>query len=231
MKRKFTFELLIVNNAQLSLARYSSSPKIDSVVNNCIPSLTKQVRVSAKAFFQVYISRHLKPIQMKVEEMLSIEVTSGNPLFLLNVTQDVLKRLNDKLPNSKDEIGNPKRAIVNNIKHLLVSMRAHGRLDREQNSPVKNIALAVWDDVSLAVLESHTGLSKRMIKHGRDVRLKINADVEKENREQAPTSIYVTPTQHNDSDGSASDSENDSSEDEEDMSRKRRRSGEEDDGR
>ena len=135
VKRKFTFELLIENNAQLLLAGYSLPPKVDIVVNNETPPPTKQVRISGKtAFTQAYIARHSKPIQMKVEEMLSTEIPSGNSHFLLNVKQDVLKRLNDKLPKSKDEITASNSAIVNNIKQLIVSMRTHGRRDREQNS-------------------------------------------------------------------------------------------------
>ena len=96
---------------------------------------------------------------------------------------------------------------------------------------MENIALAVWGDVSLAVLGSSTGISKRMIWRGRDMRLKFNADEEEENREQTPASIYFTSTQHNDSDGSGSDSENGSSDDDVEMSRKRRRSGDDYDGR
>ena len=59
VKRKFTFELLIENNAQLLLAGYSSPPIVDPVVENQTPPPIKQVRVSGKtAFTQAYISRH-----------------------------------------------------------------------------------------------------------------------------------------------------------------------------
>ena len=51
------------------------------------------------------------------------------------------------------------------------------------NSFMETIALSVWDNVPLATLESCTGLSRNMIEHGRDMRLKLNADVEKVNRE------------------------------------------------
>ena len=232
VKRKFTFELLIENNAQLLLAGYSLPPIVESAVDNQTPPQNKQVRVSGKkAFTQAYISRHSKPIQKKVEEILSTEIPSGNPYFSFNVKQDVLKRLNDKLPKSKDELSASSSAILHNIKQLIVSMRAHGRRDREQNSFMENIALAVWGDVPLATLESFTGLSRRMIEHGRDMRLKFNVDVEKASRVQTSTSSYVTPTQHNESDGSDSDSENESSDDESEMissgGRKRRRRGEE----
>jgi hypothetical protein len=99
VKRKFTFELLIENNAQLLLAGYSSTPIIDPVVENQTPPPMKQVRVSGKtAFIQAYISRNSKPIHKKVEEIQSAEIPSGNPHFLLSVTQDVLKRLNNSLP-------------------------------------------------------------------------------------------------------------------------------------
>ena len=105
------------------------------MVNNETPHPTKQVRISGKtAFTQAYIARHSKPIQMKVEEMLSTEIPIGNPHFLLNVKQDVLKRLNDKLPKSNDEITASNSAIVNNIKQLIISMRTHRRRDREQSS-------------------------------------------------------------------------------------------------
>jgi hypothetical protein len=108
-------------------------------------------------------------------------------------------------------------------------MRAHGRRDREQNSFMENIALAVWGDVPLATLEIFTGLSRRMIEQGRDMRL------EKANRGRTSTSTYVTPTQHNESDDSGSDSKNDSSDDETEMknsgSRKRRRSDDDDGGK
>ena len=234
VKRKFTFELLIESNAQLLLAGYSSPPVVfDSAADNQTPPQTKQVRVSTKtAFTKAYISRHSKPIQEKVEEMLCTEIPSGNPHFLSNVKQDVLKRLNDKLPKSKDEINASNGAIVNNIKQLIVSMRAHGRRDREQNSFMENIALAVWGDVPLATLESSTGLSRRTIEHGRDMRLKFNVDVEKANREKSSASIYITPTQQNEGDVSGSDSDNDSSDDEtETGSRKRKRSNDEDDGK
>jgi hypothetical protein len=96
-------------------------------------------------------------------------------------------------------------------------MRAHGRRDREQNSFMENIALAVWGDVPLATLEIFTGLSRRMIEQDRDMRLKFNVDVEKANRGRTSTSSYVTPTQHNESDDSGFDSENDSSDDETEM--------------
>ena len=236
VKRKFTFELLIESNAQLLLAGYSSPPIVVPVVDNQTPPPMKQVRISGKmAFTQACISRHSKPIQKKVEEILSSEIPSGNPHFLLNVKQDVLKRLNDKLPKSKNEISASNSAIINNIKHLIVSMRAHGKRDREQNSFMENIALAVWGDVPLATLETATGLSRRMIEHGRDMRFKFNVDVEKAKREQTSTNTYVTPTQQYESDGSGSDSENDSSDDEKEMnssgSRKRRRIDDEDDGR
>ena len=236
VKRKFTFELVIESNAQLLLAGFSSPPIVNPLVDIKTPPPTKQVRVCGKqAFTQAYISRHSKPIQKKVQEMLSTEIPSGNPHFLLNVTQDVLKRLNDKQPKSKDETNASDSLIVKNIKQLIVSMRAHGRRDREQNSFMENIALAVWGDVPLATLESSIGLSRCMIEHGRDMRLKFNVDVEKANREQTSKNVYVTPTQLNESDVSGSDSEIDSSDDEAEMinsgSRKRRRSDEEDDGR
>jgi hypothetical protein len=99
------------------------------------------------------------------------------PSFL-DVTQDVLKLLNNNLPKSKNEISASNSAIVNSIKQLIVSMRAHGRRDREQNSFMEIIALAVWGDLPLATLEISTGLSRRMIEHGRDMRLKFNVDVE-----------------------------------------------------
>jgi hypothetical protein len=234
-KRKFTFELLIENNAQLLLAGYSSPPVIAPEVENQTPPPMKQVRVSGKtAFTQACISRHSKPIHKKVEEILSAEIPSGNPHFLLNVTQDVLKRLNNNLPKSKDEISASNSAIVSNIKQLIVAMRAHGRRDREQNSFMENIALAVWGDVPLATLEISTGLSRRMIEHGRDMRLKFNVDVEKANRGRTSTSTYVTPPQHNESDESGSDSEYDSSDDETEMNNsgsRKRRSDNDDDGR
>ena len=236
VKRKFTFELLIENNAQLLLAAYSSPSIVDPVVANQTPPPIKQVKVSVKtAFTQAYISRHSKPIHKKVEEILSAEIPSGNPQFLLNVTQDVLKRLNSNVPKSKDEIIASNSAIVNNIKQLIVSMRAIGRRDREQNSFAENIALVVWGDVPLATLEISTGLSRRMIEHGRDMRLKFNLDVVKEKRGQTSTSTNVTPKQNNESEASGSDSEYDSSDDETEMnnsgSRKRRRSDDDDEGR
>ena len=77
---------------------------------------------------------------MKVEQMLSTEIPSSNPHILLHVAQDVLKHLNDKLPKSKDEISASNRAIVNNIKQMIVSMRAHGRLDGGQNLSMESIA-------------------------------------------------------------------------------------------
>lgn len=101
--RKFTFDLLIENNAQLLLAGYSSPPVVDPVVDIQTPPPVKQVRVSAKTeFCQAYISRHSKPIQVKVQEILSSEIPTGNPHLALNVKQDVLKRLNEKQPKTKD---------------------------------------------------------------------------------------------------------------------------------
>ena len=135
VKQIFTFEFLIANAALLLLTGIYLRPVVDFVVNN--QSLLQR---SKWVFLvrQLLLRRtcHSKPIQIEVESMLSTEIhstsQSDNPYFLLNVTQDILNRLNDKLPKSKDEISISNSEIENNIKQLTISMRTHGRPDKNK---------------------------------------------------------------------------------------------------
>lgn len=208
--RKFTFDLIVDKDVQLLTVGHSSPPEIVTHT----PSPVKVTRVSGKKIFsKATISRHSKPIHKRVEEIFSSEIPTGNSHLRLNVTQDILKRLNNKLPKETDDSISTNSAIVANIKQLILSMRTYGHRDREQNTFMEHIALAICGNVPLAKLEASTGLSRRILEHGRDMRIAFDVETEKAKSERK-VDAYVTPPEStvekdSDSEGEGEDEHSD----------------------
>ena len=159
--RKFTFNLIIDSREinKLRIIYQPQSPELMPLLET--PEVAKSTRISNKVEYSpATLAKYSKSIEVKISLLLESVMPNTNSDLR---KQDVLRRLNLLLLENRNEVNNQNKTIVSNIKSLITGMRLHGKNDREQNKFLENISLAASGNLSSAVLESCTGLSKRMV--------------------------------------------------------------------
>ena len=184
--RVFTFDLKIdrkqINNLLIeynSTLPVENAPAIDPLSE--IPEIKKVARISKKVKYSpIMLSRYSKGIVDKVDKLFISDLRSSSADQKEQVFAEVLIRL---LKSRHHEIENDNTndgccySGTHQVPCNLNEVRLHGNNASEQRKFLENIALAVSGNLSVAILEASTGLSRLTVEHGREMRENFNSDV------------------------------------------------------
>jgi hypothetical protein len=115
--------------------------------------------------------------------MIECSDLSGNSNLQNQLLIEVLRRLGNRV--GINETLDVSQKLINNIKNLVTDMREFGNNDIEQIRFLEGLAISVSGSVSVAKVMTATGLSKRSLEYGKEMRkgfdeetLKAKADAE-----------------------------------------------------
>lgn len=179
------------------------------------PSL-KRSRTSQKiSYSPATLAKYSKIIETKLILLLKNEIPSANNELQNQVLKDVMTRLEKRFG---DRICDVNEVIVSNMKALIKSLNKFGVHDRETIRFKENIALAVSGDTSFQKLMDATGLSRRVLEHGREMRTAFDCETAKAIAEIPADEVvndnaYEDCNDDDDDDDSEADTVNDSDDD------------------
>ena len=219
--KKFTFD---VTASPESIRRLMSISLLTSLCGNIdevqTPSL-KRPRISKiESYSPATLAKYSKLIETKLMTLLNEEILSANVHLQHQVLRDVILRLEKTIDGFDPETCNINNTIVANIKNTLLSLEKYGRNNREQIKFKENIAIAISGTISMMRLKNATGLSRRIIDHGKSKRILFDIETAKAiAEEQAKTdnaivtqSNEINSNNGNEKDEADSDNDNDNEE-------------------
>lgn len=183
-ERKFTFDLTVgsFEISKLLILHNNQFMKVEPVLET--PEVKRLKRISGKTEYSpATLAKYSKVLEKKINALFDEEMPDTNLDLRSQVIHDVMRRLNLKEDKVQEESSH-NSMIVSNIRSLVISMRLHGKNDREQIKFLENISLAVSGRLALTTLEMSTGLSRRTIEHGREMREEFEIDVKKSELER-----------------------------------------------
>ena len=214
--KKFTFNLTASPD---SIKKLLPTPSIDEAaigIELQSPSL-KRPRISKiESYSPATLARYSKLIEKKLMALLSEEIPSANVHLQHQVLRDVMLRLEKMIDGVDPETSNINNAIVANIKNLVMSLEKYGRNDREQIKFKENLATAISGTNSIMRLRNATGLSRRVIDHGKSMRTLFDTETAKAiveeqskiNNERVAQSTEINCSNEDQSDEEDSENEN-----------------------
>ena len=140
--------------------------------------------------------------------LLNEEIPSANVHLQHQVLRDVILRLEKTIDGIDPETCNINNTIVANIKNLLLSLEKYGRNNREQIKFKENIAIAISGTISMMRLKNATGLSRRIIDHGKSMRILFDIETVKaiaEEQAKIDNAIVTHSNEINSNNGNESD--------------------------
>ena len=150
--------------------------------------LSLKRRLSKKA---IYSSKTLAKYASELERSISLLIESTGLSKNINlqnqVLQDVLRRLGNKF--GTNETLDMTQTIISNIKCLVNDMREFGTNDIEQIKYLEGLALAVSGGISVAKMMTATGLSKRTLQYGKELRKKFDEETVKAKTESEISTV------------------------------------------
>jgi hypothetical protein len=203
--KKFTFNLTASPD---SIKKLLPTPSIDEAavgIELQSPSL-KRPRISKiESYSPATLARYSKLIEKKLMALLSEEIPSANVHLQHQVLRDVMLRLEKMIDGVDPETSNINNAIVANIKNLVMSLEKYGRNDREQIKFKENLAIAISGTNSIMRLRNATGLSRRVIDHGKSMRTLFDIETAKAIAEEQSKISDETVAQSTEINGSNED--------------------------
>ena len=229
--RKFTFNLTSspasIRELQFhSLIQQTPTVKLPLAVtpeheNECeiaVPTETpslKRCRISQKTSYSpATLAKYSKSIEAKLILLLKSEIPSANNELRNQVLRDVMTRLEKRFSDGMF-VCNVNEVIVSNMRALVTSLNKFGVHDRETIRFKENLALAVSGEISFQKLMDATGLSRRVLEHGREMRTAFDSETAKAIAE-VPADEGVNDNaqgDNNDDEDSEADTVNDSDDD------------------
>ena len=150
------------------------------------PSLKR--RLSKKA---IYSSKTLAKYASVLERSISLLIESTGLSKNINlqnqVLQDVLRRLGNKF--GTNETLDMTQTMISNIKCLVNDMREFGTNDIEQIKYLEGLALALSGGISVVKMMTATGLSKRTLQYGKELRKKFDQETVKAKTESEISTV------------------------------------------
>ena len=193
--RKFTFNLtaspasirelqldsLIQKTPTVKLPR-AMTPEHENECENALPTETpslKRCRISQKiSYSTATLAKYSRSIEAKLILLLKTEIPSANNELQNQVLKDVMTRLEKRFSDVMF-VFNDNEVIVSNMRALITPLNKFGVHDRETIRFKENLALAVSGDISFQKLMDATGLSRRVLEHGREMRTAFDCETAK----------------------------------------------------
>ena len=150
------------------------------------PSLKR--RLSKKAVYSAKtLAKYASGLERSISLLIESTELSKNINLQNQVLQDVLRRLRNKVGTNETE--DVTHTIISNVKSLVDDMREYGSNDIEQIKYLEGLALALSGGVSVAKLMTATGLSKRTLQYGKELRKKFDEETVKAKNESEAINV------------------------------------------
>ena len=174
----------VVHNADDLNGRLPSETNLNLMIENDFAAMKVKIppslkrRLSKKALYSAKtLAKYASELERSISLLIESTVLSKNVNLQNQVLQDVLRRLGNKVGNN--ETVDVTRTMITNIKRLVDDMREFGTNDIEQIKYLEGLALALSGGVSVARMMRTTGLSKRTLEYGKELRKKFDEETAK----------------------------------------------------
>jgi hypothetical protein len=114
------------------------------------------------------LAKYASDLERNILDLIKSKDLSGNENLQNQLLQEVLRRLAKRV--GINEITDVTQKLVSNMKNLVTDMRRFGNNDIEQIRFLEGLALSVSGHLSVAKIMSATGLSKRSLEYGKEMR-------------------------------------------------------------
>ena len=174
----------VVHNADDLNRRLPSETNLNLIIENDFAAMKVKIppslkrRLSKKTIYSAKtLAKYASELERSISLLIESTVLSKNVNLQNQVLQDVLRRLGNKVGNN--ETVDVTRTMITNIKRLVDDMREFGTNDIEQIKYLEGLALALSGGVSVARMMRTTGLSKRTLEYGKELRKKFDEETAK----------------------------------------------------
>ena len=152
-----------------------------AAINVKIPPSLKR-RLSKKTVYSAKtLAKYASELERSISLLIESSYLSKNINLQNQVLQDVLRRLGNKV--GSNETVDVTHTMISNIKRLVDDMREYGTNDIEQIKYLEGLALALSGGISVAKMMTATGLSKRTLQYGKELRKKFDEETVKAKNE------------------------------------------------
>ena len=131
--------------------------------------MNKKRRRSKKLYYEEStLAKYASDLERNILDLIKSKDLSGNENLQNQLLQEVLRRLAKRV--GINEVTDVTQKLVSNMKNLVTDMRRFGNNDIEQIRFLEGLALSVSGHLSVAKIMSFTGLSKRSLEYGKEMR-------------------------------------------------------------
>jgi hypothetical protein len=133
-----------------------------------LPPKTKRRRSKKLFYAAATLEKYASKLERSILDMIECSDLSGNSNLQNQILVEVLRRLGNRV--GLNETLDVSQKLINNMKNLVTDMREFGNNDIEQIRFLEGLAISVSGSVSVAKVMTATGLSKRSLEYGKEMR-------------------------------------------------------------
>ena len=169
----------------------------DKDIAEHLPAKTKRRRSNKLFYAPATLEKYASKLERSIFDMIECSDLSGNVNLQNQLLVEVLRRLGNRVGNN--ETLDISQKLVENIKNLVVDMREFGNNDIEQIRFLEGLAISVSGSVSVVKIMAATGLSKRSLEYGKEMRKGFDEETKKAKAETEIDDVDDTDDAQDDS--------------------------------
>ena len=165
------------------------------VAGGNLPRIIRKRKSKKTEYTLKTLNKYSSEIEREIWSLIDNKLVTLNDKLRKQVTKEIFTRMNKKIYNTMNNTDDDESRVVTcSIRTLIEKMNKHGVNDREQIRFMSGIALAVCGGrLSVAKLQSITGLSRRIIRQGNTMRVEFDSESEAAKVQEAAALLNPEP--------------------------------------